>query len=133
VRAADGTWKGFRLLDQFPAVKANKRASALADYIVQIGERMTRIISKHAGLASEELIPLLGQYMAHYAVLSTIHRGGETQPYEPGWHKMGYYPRELNAKIEEGYREVNHIINEYVKASKRMLAAIPAIADSQGS
>lgn len=133
VRNKDGEWKGFRLLDQLPAVKTNPKAFALADRILQIGEQMTKIISEHAGLASEDLIGLLGQYMAHYAILSTIHKLGETEAYEPEWHKRGYYPRQLDGKIEEGYRELTHFLAEYVNASKRMLEALPAAQRTQQS
>lgn len=121
----NGKWQGFRLLDQLPAIRSNSKALALIDRILEIGEQMTRIISKHAGLASEDLIGLLGQYMAHYAILSTIYKLNEVEPYEPGWHKMGYYPFDLNAKIEEGYRELSGFIDEYVAASKRMLQNLP--------
>jgi len=131
--AKDGTWKGFRLLDQLPAIRANPKALALVDGILQIGEHMTGIISKHAGLASKDLIGLLGQYMAHYAILSTIYKSGETEPYEPGWHKMGYYPRELNKEIEEGYRELSGFIDEYVKAGNRMLEGLPSAKANQQS
>lgn len=125
VRAKDGSWRGFRLLDQLPAVRTNPKALALVEAILQIGEQMTKIISKRAGLASQDLVNLLGAYLAHYAVLSTIHKRGETEPYEPGWHKVGYYPRDLNAKIAAGYHEVSQFIDEYAKASNRMLEALP--------
>jgi hypothetical protein len=120
-----GQWQGFRLLDQLPAIRSDPKALALIDRILEIGEQMTKIISKHAGLASEDSMDLLGQYMAHYAILSTIHKLNETEPYEPGWHKMGYYPFDLNAKIEEGYRELSGFIDEYVAASKHMLQNLP--------
>ena len=86
---------------------------------------MTNVISEHAGLASADVIDLLGEYLAHYAIISTIYRSGGTEPYEPGWHKTGYYPRNLNEKIEEGYRGVNLVLDDYSKASKEMLAALP--------
>lgn len=129
VLAKDGTWKGFRLLDQLPAVRTNPKALALVERILAIGKLMTKIISEHAGLASADLIDLLGEYLAHYAILSTIYKRGETAAYEPGWHKMGYYPRQLNAKIEEGYRELSRFLDDYSKASKELLAALPR-ADS---
>jgi hypothetical protein len=131
VCAKDGTWKDFRLLDQLPAVRANPKALALVDGILQIGKNMTGIISTRAGLASEDLVGLLGQYMAHYAILSTIYMSGETEPYEPGWHKMGYYPRELNGQIEKGYRVLSKFLDEYVDASNRMLAALPGSGGKQ--
>ncbi|MCI0622789.1 MAG: hypothetical protein L0387_14200 [Acidobacteria bacterium] len=131
VLAKDGAWKGFRLLDQLPAIRSNLNTLTLVERILQIGEQMTKIISDHAGLASKDLIELLGEYLAHYALLSTIHKRGETVPYEPGWHKMGYYPRQLNGRIEEGYRELSQFVDEYAMASKRMLEALPAAAGKQ--
>ena len=133
VRAKDGTWKGFRLLDQLPAVRGNPYAFALVEGILQTGEKMTRIISEHAGLASEDLNEMLGEYMAHYAALSAIYRLGETEPYEPGWHKTGYYTRDLNGKVEGGYRELTQFINKYAKEGESMLETVPAGKDVQQS
>jgi hypothetical protein len=125
VKNKNGEWKAFRLLDQLPAVRGNFKAFALADRVLQIGDEMTRIIAKHAGLASEDLIDLLGRYMAHYAIISTIHKLAETEPYEPGWHKTGYFPRELDEKVAKGYRELSQFLTEYSNASKRLLEALP--------
>lgn len=124
----DGTWKGFRLLDQLPAVRqSNPKAFALAEETLHIGEKMTEILSERAGLASEEVLDVLGQYMAHYATLSLIHKGDETEPYRPGSHpQKSYYPRELNPRIEAGYRELSQFIDKYTKAGERMLEAVPA-------
>jgi hypothetical protein len=121
VLASDGEWREFRLLDQLPAVTQSEKAFALAKAILEIGDRMTKVISDHAGLASEEIIELLGEYMAHYATITTIYKLGETQAYEPGWHKVRYYPRDLNAKIEKGYRELNQFINKFAATGERML------------
>ncbi len=126
VLTKDGSWKGFRLLDQLPAVRTIPKALALVEGILQIGEQMTKIISKRAGLASEDLAGLLGEYLAHYAILSTIYKRGETESYEPGWHKMGYYPRDLNSKVAAGYHELSQFLDEYAEASKHVLDAMPA-------
>lgn len=131
VVASDGTWKEFRLLDQLPAVRNNEKAFALAKEILKIGDKMTQIISEHAGLASEDVIDLLGEYMAHYATISTIDRLNESEPYEPGWHKVMYYPRELNGKIESGYRELSKFINKYAETGARMLEVLPAAKGKQ--
>jgi hypothetical protein len=121
VLAEDGKWKGFRLLDQLPEVKKNAKALALVDGIIKIGNSMTQIISDHAGLASEKIIKTLGQYLAHFALLSTIYQSSETSAYPPGWHQMGYYPRELNKMIEEGYSELSRFLDKYASASRNML------------
>jgi hypothetical protein len=121
----NGDWQGFRLLDQLPAIRSYPKSFALVDGIVKIGAQMTLIISQHAGLASEDLISLLGQYMAHYAILATIFNLREIKPYPPGWHKVGYYPYDLNAKVEEGYRKLSAFIDEYVRGSEEMLKSLP--------
>ena len=120
-----GAWQGFRLLDQFPAIKANPKALALADNNLVIGGKICKIISTRAGYASETLIDMLGQYMAHYAILSTIRQGNETEPFEPGWHKVGYYPFGLNEKIAEEYHEIIKLIDAYRRASALQLEALP--------
>jgi hypothetical protein len=124
VLAKDGNWKGFRLLDQMPAVKKNSKAFTLVTEIIGIGEKTTKIISEHAGLASAELIGLLGEYLAHFALLSTVYKGAETEPYEPLVQKTGYFSHELSSKIEGEYRELSKFLDEFEAASKRMLADI---------
>lgn len=126
VLAKDDSWKGFRLLDQLPRVRANQKALALVKSILEIGKKMTKIISEHAGLAAQELAYTLGEYLAHYAILSTIYESDETDPYEPGWHKMGYYPRELNDRIKAGYQELSQFLDECSKQSKQVLEVLPA-------
>jgi hypothetical protein len=117
VHQPDGSWAGFRLLDQFPAVKKDPRALALADQVLTIGKELTGIITQHAGLASGDLLDLLGQYMSHYAILSAIRNEPRTEPYPPGFHEIGYYPRELDDRIADGYREVAKLINQSVSGS----------------
>jgi hypothetical protein len=130
VRQSDGTWNDFRLLDQFPAVKKNPKALILADRMLAIGKRMTKIISQNAGLASGDLIDLLGQYMAHYAILSAIREEERDEPYPPGSHEMGYYPRELDTRIAAEYRKIAQVIADSAKESGRLTELI---ADQSGS
>jgi len=51
--------------------------------------------------ASEGLVDMLGQYMAHFAILTAVRNGSEAEPYEPGWHKVGYFPFGLDKKIDD--------------------------------
>jgi len=53
--------------------------------------------------ASEGLVDMLGQYMAHFAILTAVRNGSEAEPYEPGWHKVGYVPFGLDKKIGKTY------------------------------
>jgi hypothetical protein len=125
VLAKDGnTWKGFRLLDQLPAVKKNAKALTLVNKLICIGGQTTKIISEHAGLASSELIGLLGEYLAHYALLSTLYQSAETEPGEPLEQKTGYFSHKLSEKIEHEYHELSKFLDEFEAASRKMLADI---------
>ena len=42
-----------------------------------------------------------------------------------------YYPRELNGKIESGYRELSKFINKYAETGARMLEVLPAAKGKQ--
>jgi hypothetical protein len=116
-----GKWQGFRLLDQLPAVKKQRNALAVADTMLAIGEKICKVISSRAGYASEDLVEMLGQYMAHFAILSTVRNGPETEPFEPGWHKVGYYPFGLDKKIADAYKEISKSIDEYGRACTQKL------------
>lgn len=119
-----GTWQGFRLLDQFPAIKSDAKALALADENLVIGERICKIISRRAGYASEALVDMLGQYMAHYAILATIRKDPRTEAFEPGWHKVGYFPFGLDARVAEEYHQISKSIDLYRKASTKILESL---------
>jgi len=134
VRNAAGAMYGFRLIDELPAIRGDKRAMVLVDRILAIGKEMTAIISEHAGLATEDLLPLLGEYEAHYAILSTIRGDDEAQALPPPATKeKGYYPypRDLNTKVESGYRELGQFLDTYSDASKKMLKAVSLEFDNQ--
>lgn len=114
----------FRLLDRLPGLREIPIVWALIDQIVSIGSSMTKIIAEHAGLASERIIDRLGQYLAHYAILSLLHRSQETTPYTPGWHSRGYYPRELDSELAADYREVSAFIDQHAIATEHILEGL---------
>ncbi len=117
----DGTWKGFRLVDQLPAIKSNPRALALADANLKLGKTMAKIIATRAGYATEDSIELLGEYMAHHAILTAIRNGPETEAFEAGRHKIGAFPYGLDDLIGKRYHELNKAIEQYGQAYDRAL------------
>jgi hypothetical protein len=121
ILAKDGKLKPFRLLDQLPDIKKHPKAYELITRIIGIGKRTTEIISKHSGLASADLIDLLGEYLAHVALLSAVDQGSETEAFEPLSQKTGYFSHELIAKIKVGYHELSKFIDSYAAAGKTML------------
>lgn len=114
----------FRLLDRLPGLRDIPTVWALVEKIVSIGDSMTKIIAEHAGLASERIIDRLGQYLAHYAILSLLYKSTETTPYVPGWHSRGYYPRELDSELGADYREVSKFIDQHAIATERILEGL---------
>jgi len=114
----------FRLLDRLPGLRQIPTVWALVDQIVSIGDSMTKIIAERAGLASERIIDRLGQYLAHYAILSLLHKSTETNPYVPGWHSRGYYPRELDSELAADYHEVSKFIDQHAIATERILEGL---------
>lgn len=120
----NGTWQGFRQLDQFPAIKRNPRALALADANLVIGAKICKVIYTRAGYASDSLVEMLGQYMAHYAILSTIRNGPEIEPFQAGGHKIGYFPFGLDEKIGEVYHGLSKSIDDYATVCTRTLGIL---------
>jgi hypothetical protein len=111
----NGAWHEFRLLDQAPALKANENYNELIREILRIGIQLTRIIKEHGGLAAvgPEPSPVYGKYLAHFAILSMIYRGSATTAFSPGSHVIGYYPRELNGVVKQGYDEIRALLKNY--------------------
>lgn len=114
----------FRLLDRLPDLRQIPTVWALVDQIVSIGDSMTKIIAERAGLASERIIDRLGEYLAHYAILSLLYKSKETTPYPPGWHSRGYYPRELDSELAADYHEVSKFIDQHAIATERILEGL---------
>ena len=124
VKNKEGEAKGFYLVDQLPAIKGNTSAMQLVDLMLELGKSMCTIITMHAGLASEDLIEMLGEYMAHHAILSAIRSGPETTAFEPGHNKLGAFPRGLDARIEEKLKALSKEIDDYGKVSGRSLSLL---------
>jgi hypothetical protein len=116
-----GKWGNFYLLDQLPAIKENPRALALVDAMLAIGEKICEVISSNAGYATEDIVEMLGKYMAHHAILKTVRNGSETEPFEPGFHKVGYFPYGIDTKIREAYHEVFKSIDQGRQAGTETL------------
>lgn len=124
VKNKEGEASGFYLVDQLPAIKGNASAMQLVDLMLDLGKSICTIITTHAGLASEDLIEMLGEYMAHHAILRAIRGGPETTAFEPGHNKLGAFPRGLDARIEARLKALSKEIDDYDKVSGRSLSLL---------
>lgn len=128
----DKEWHDWRLLDQMPPLKERPMFRPLIDQIMRIGSKMASLIAKYGGFSVDEegASDVYGEYLAHYAILQSIHRDERTQAYPPGQHKMGYYPRRLNGIVETRYNKLRQELQPYLKASSAVLAELQHQADS---
>lgn len=119
----EGVWGEYRLLDQLPVLKTDPRAMALVDQILEIDAEMVKIIRRHNGLAAVEttISPLYGKFLGHYAVLSLERKGPAGTAYAPKSQEIGYYPRELDALIDDEYNKARCAVREYLEMSNTAL------------
>lgn len=129
LRLADGQggWADFRLLDRMPDILIDPMAKQLVRRILDTDEAMVGIIQKNNGLAGvgHDISPLYGQFLAHYTILKVVFEDEKrVEPYAPGFHKIGYYPRGLDEVIAEGYKETWQAIKKYQERSDEALASL---------
>lgn len=123
----NGGWADFRLLDRIPDVIKDPMAKQLVKRILDTDEAMVEIIQKHNGLAGvgHDFSPLYGEFLAHFTVLKLIYDDtARTDPYPPGFHKIGYYPRGLDEEIAAGYKKTWQAIKKYQEHSDVALASL---------
>lgn len=116
-------WLDFRWLDQLPSLKKDQRVKPLVDEVMRIGKEMTRIISKYGAFAASEELPsdIYGQYLAHFAIITSVHNDPREEPYKPGEQEYGYYPRELNSVVKAGYESTLAALKPYLEATNVLL------------
>jgi hypothetical protein len=102
------------------------------DELLDIGERMVRIVENKAGYVREdqaELAYIFGQYLAHYTVLRQLHkqikesfeRPGETtisQQLDMPVDHTAAFPREIQGLVQVGYQELNQELNNWGKKAE---------------
>ncbi len=116
-------WHDWRMLDQMPPLKGNPLYAPLIAEIVRIGEKMTALIAKYSAFSLDEsgVSDVYGEYLAHFAILRSIHKDPRTEPYPPGQHKIGYYPRRLNDIVKTRYLKLQQELQPYLEATNTLL------------
>jgi hypothetical protein len=120
------------MLDFMPWLKANRDCKILVDQIIAIGRKKTETISTYSGLAAvgQEPSPLLGEYLAHFAILDATYNNPPEVPPPPESQKVGYYPRGMDATIDQGYVAARKAVAEYESLAARILASWSAHPDA---
>jgi SAM-dependent methyltransferase len=114
----------FRLLDHISELRNSTTLEPLVQQILDIGERLTKLISKNSGLIEGQITQTFIDYQAHYAILSAAKDQELTEEQKEGWHQLGYYPRLLNRELREGYKLVLAHIEKYAYAADETIGDI---------
>jgi hypothetical protein len=116
-------WYDWRMLDQMPPLKGNSLYGPLISEIIRIGEEMTALIAKYSAFSLDEsaVSDVYGEYLAHFGILRSIYKDSRTEPYPPGQHKIGYYPRRLNDIVKTRYLKLQEELRPYLEATNTLL------------
>jgi len=116
--------EGFRLLDHIQELKKLPTVKPIVDRIILIGRKLTRLISKNAGLIEGGITPTFIEYQAHFSILDAAYNQQLTDKQIEGAHEFGYYPRMLNREIKEGYKIILGHISNYTEAGDKIIAGL---------
>ncbi len=108
-----GAWIRFRTVRDLGAVyNKGYGVEPFFDDVVLVGARMAKLIEEKAGYArsdAKELIRVMGAYLAHYAVLSRLHKQAQTgTAVEPtAGEQQATFPMEIQRLVNEGFDAIN--------------------------
>lgn len=115
---------GFRLLDHIAAFQKEPALEPLISSILETGKKMTRLITKNAGLIEGGLNEVYVEYLAHFAILQAAGKGIAPPDAKEGWQESGYYTRLMNREIHEGYKVVLKHLENYTTAGDRIISRL---------
>ncbi|MEJ0091334.1 MAG: class I SAM-dependent methyltransferase [Limisphaerales bacterium] len=115
---------GFRLLDHTYLILNDSKfcdVKPLVQSILDIGDKMSSIIAKHAGLIEGGMTETVIEYRAHLQMLKSSAIQKPPDGASEGWQKFGYYPRILNREVSDGYKEVLRHLEVYQEAGDEII------------
>lgn len=113
---------GFRLLDHAYALLNEAQyedVKPIVSSILDLGDKISELISKNAGLVEGGLTPTFIEYRAHLELLKSAAKQKPFGTASEGWQEFQYYPRLLNREVMEGYKEVLRHFEVFQQASDR--------------
>lgn len=108
-----GEWVRFRTVRDLGAVyNKGYGVEPFFDDVVSVGARIAKLIEDKAGYArsdAKELIRVMGAYLAHYAVLSRLHKraqaGADVEP--TAGDQKATFPMDIQRLVNEGFDSIN--------------------------
>ena len=116
----EGKWDRFRTVKHIDEVYGKGYGiEAYFDDVTSIGKQMVELIKEKAGYArsdQDELVKVMGQYLAHYSVLSRIHDRVKSGGNSDGNTKVdasATFPIELRKLVDEGFSKLNKELRDW--------------------
>jgi hypothetical protein len=120
----DGEWEGFKTVRDLGAVyNQGLNVEAYFDAVVEVGERMGKLIEDKAGYArpdDTELVKVMGVYLAHYSVLSRLHKAAQNKErVEPtAGDQEATFPLEIQELVNKGFNALNKEVMAWRKRAQ---------------
>lgn len=109
----NGSWRRFRTVrDLGDVYNKGYGVEPYFDDVIRVGKRMVVLIEEKAGYArpdAKNLISVMGMYLAHYAVLSRLHKCAQKGKQVAATHadQEAVFPVEFQKIVDKGYEEIN--------------------------
>lgn len=116
--------KEFKLLDQIAELRRDERYEPIIGELLAVNEELTKLITEKAGLIEGGITEFYYKYQGHIAILKAASEQNLSGEKKDGWHELGYFPREINAEIESGYRTVLARIRDYSIAGDKIIGKL---------
>lgn len=115
----DGQWLRFRTVKHFAEVyKKGYGVEPYFDDVIEVGERLADTIREKAGFARPEdndLVHVMGDYLAHYLVLKRLHNRiikGEALHLSSA-DEQAVFPNKIQKLVDEGFHAINKQVIEW--------------------
>lgn len=115
-----GAWVRFRTVHHLSRVYGqNYGIEPYFDDLIMIGERMAKLIENKAGFArsdQNELVVVMGKYLAHYAMLRRVHERAKDTDKDVVPEKVDVtaaFPVEIQSLVNDGFLKINKLVDEW--------------------
>lgn len=117
----DGVWMRFRTVKHLAEVyNKDYGVEPYFNDVIEVGARMVDVIREKAGFArpeDDELVQVMGSYLAHYLVLKRLHDRAKTgdKLHLNAADEHATFPNQIQKLVDNGFKAINHQVMEWRK------------------
>lgn len=116
-----GGWLRFRTVKHLAEVyNKSYGVEPYFDDVIEVGSRMVDVIREKAGFArqdDDELVQVMGNYLAHYLVLKRLHERAKTgeKLHLNAADEHATFPNQIQKLVDNGFKKINQEVMEWRK------------------